>query len=60
MASIANDKTMIQLLTSGEDMHSYVAKLAWPEIIGDTPIEEIKSKFKDIRQAAKSVEFAIN
>ena len=59
MASISNDKTMIQLLTSGEDMHSYVAKLAWPEIIGDTPIEEIEFKFKNIRQAAKSVEFAI-
>jgi len=59
MASIANDEVMLDLLKSGKDMHSFVAKLSWPEIIGDTPLEEIKPKFKDIRQDAKSVEFAI-
>lgn len=59
MASIANDETMLNLLKSGSDMHSYVAQLAWPEILGNLSLEEIKSKHKDLRQQAKSIEFAI-
>lgn len=40
------------------DLHSYVAKLTFPKEIGDTPIEDVKAKFKHLRQIAKSVEFA--
>ena len=51
---------MIQLFTEDcGDMHSLVAKMSYPKEIGDTPISEIKSKFHDLRQKSKSIEFAI-
>ena len=40
-------------------VHSLVAKMSYPQIIGDTPIEEIKVKFPEQRQDAKGIEFAI-
>ena len=40
-------------------MHSLVAKMSYPKEIGNTPIPEIKSKFHDLRQKSKSIEFAI-
>ena len=51
---------MINLLQSKGDIHSLVAKMSYPDIIGDTPVEEVKSKFKFYRQEAKGIEFAIN
>jgi len=41
-------------------MHSLVAKMSYPDIIGDCPIEDIKAKFHNERQLAKKIEFAIN
>ena len=61
IASIAEDPAMIDLFNNGcGDVHSLVAKMSYPDIIGDTPVEEIKKKFKHWRQEAKGVEFAIN
>ena len=60
IANEANEKSMIDLFKVDGDMHSLVAKMAYPDIIGDCPIEEIKKKFKHVRQNAKSVEFSIN
>lgn len=61
IASIANDAAMIELFEHGcGDVHSLVAKMAYSNIIGDTPVEEIKSKFKHWRQEAKGIEFAVN
>lgn len=61
IASIANDKAIIEELTYGSgDIHSLTAKMAYPDIIGDCPVSEIKSKFKHWRQEAKGIEFAIN
>ncbi len=61
IASIANDEAMIELFNHGcGDVHSLTAKMAYPEIIGDCPVEEIKDKFKHYRQEAKGIEFAIN
>lgn len=61
IASIANDEAMIDLFNNGcGDVHSLTAKMAYPDIIGDCPVEEIKSKFKHYRQEAKGIEFAIN
>ena len=61
IASIANDKAMIDLFENGcGDVHSLVAKMSYPDIIQDTPVEEIKAKFKHYRQEAKGIEFAIN
>ena len=61
IADVANDKAMLDLFNVGcGDMHSLVAKMSYPDIIGDCPIEEIKDRFKKYRQEAKGVEFAIN
>lgn len=57
IASIANDPAMIELFEHGcGDVHSLVAKMAYSPIIGDTPVEEIKKKFHDLRQEAKGIE----
>ena len=57
IADVANDKAMLDLFNVGcGDMHSLVAKMSYPDIIGDCPIEEIKDRFKKYRQEAKGVE----
>lgn len=61
MASIANDKAIIDELTNGSgDIHSLTAYMSYHEIPRDTPIKEIKKKFHNLRQEAKGIEFAIN
>lgn len=61
IASISGDEAMIDLFNNGcGDVHSLVAKMAYPSIIGDCPVEEVKKKFKHWRQEAKGVEFGIN
>lgn len=61
IADVTNDPAMIDLFNNGcGDIHSLVAKMSYPEIIGNCPIEEVKYKFKHWRSEAKGVEFAIN
>lgn len=61
IASVANDPAMIELFLNGcGDVHSLTAKMAYPDAIGDCPVEEIKDRFKYYRQEAKGIEFAIN
>ena len=58
LASLSNDKAMLEVFTKGEDMHSKVAYMIYPDKIPrDTPINDIKSKYKHLRQAAKGPEF---
>lgn len=57
MASIANDKAMLEELTEGSgDLHSLTARLVFDEIPNDTPLEEIKEKYHELRQEAKGYE----
>ena len=61
MASIANDKAMIEELTNGsKDIHSLTAYMSYQEIPRDTPIKDIKKLYHNLRQDAKGVEFAIS
>lgn len=62
LASVSNDPALLALYAPGGcgDFHSLTAKMAFSNIIGNTPVEEIKEKFPDLRQRAKSIEFAIN
>lgn len=61
IADITNDPALLDLFNHGcGDVHSLVAKMSYPDIIGDCPVEEIKDKFKHWRGEAKGVEFAIN
>lgn len=57
MADLAHDEAMLELFKDPKgDIHSLVAKMSYPDIIGDCPVSEIKEKFKKWRQAAKGVE----
>lgn len=62
MADVTNDPAMIDLFNNGcGDVHSLVAKMSFPSIIGDCPVEQIKKKFHGLRNDVKSqVEFPIN
>lgn len=61
MASIANDKAMINELMYGEkDLHTLTAKIVFPEIPKDMPASEVKKKFHDLRSKAKGYEFLLN
>ena len=42
------------------DGHNYVASLCFPKEIGNIPLYEIKEKFPELRQLAKSAKFAIH
>ena len=58
-ASVSKDPVMIEILSSGGDLHSTVAQACWPELLGNLTVEEIKSQYKSYRQDAKGVEFGI-
>lgn len=61
MASIANDKAIIEELTNGSgDIHSLTAYMSYKEIPRDTPIKDIKKLYHNLRQEAKGIEFAVN
>ena len=61
LASIANDKAIIEELTNGSgDIHSLTAYMSYTEIPRDTPIKDIKKLYHNLRQDAKGIEFAIN
>lgn len=58
LASLSNDKGMLEVFNKGYDMHSYVAYLIYPDLIPrDIDIRDIKKKYHDLRQAAKNPEF---
>ena len=71
LANFANDESLIDFYKKGlTDMHSYVAFLLYPELqkelnkTSDELTEDdliwIKKNHKDLRQIAKTAEFAIN
>lgn len=58
MADISQDKAMLDVFLKGEDMHSTVAYMIFPDQIPrDTPIKDIKKLYKHLRQEAKGPEF---
>ena len=58
LASLSEDKGMLEVFEKGYDIHSYVAYLIYPESIPrDFDIRKIKDEFHDLRQAAKGPEF---
>jgi len=55
-AVLSGDKNLAKVFSSGGDFHSTIAKMTF----GLTcPVEEIKSRHGDLRQAAKAVSFGI-
>lgn len=60
MADITNDAAMLNELNHGEgDMHTLAAKMLYDQIPKDMSAKEVKEKFHDERQRAKSLEFAV-
>ena len=62
LASVSNDSAMLDLYRNGcGDMHALVAYMSYPNIIPrDTDIKDINKLYHNLRQDAKSIEFAIN
>lgn len=57
----SKEPKMIDFYKSDEsDGHSYVAKLCYPETIGNLPLEQVKKQFPDLRGEAKKAKFAIH
>lgn len=57
----SKEKKMIEFYKlDNADGHSYVAKMCFPEQLKDVPLEEVKSKFPDLRSQAKTAKFAIH
>lgn len=58
-ASVSGDERMCEILNTGGDLHSEVAKACWPDLLGHLTDDEVKSQYKAYRQDAKGVEFGI-
>lgn len=58
LAEKSREANIIRLINEGGDMHSFVAKHIYPEL-KDLTDKEIKNKFPELRQTAKSAGFAI-
>lgn len=58
-ASVSKDPVMCEILNTGGDLHSEVAKACWPDILGHLTDKEVAKQHKDLRQQAKGVEFGI-
>lgn len=58
-ASVSKDEKMCNILNTGGDLHSEVAKACWPDLLGKLTDKEVKEKYKSYRSNAKGVEFGI-
>jgi len=52
-SSLARCKPMIEAFTNDQDVHCYVTRMIYPEIVGDADDYTIKTKYKDKRYSAK-------
>jgi DNA polymerase-1 len=59
LANVSKEENIIELINTGKDMHSFVARRVYPEIFNLTD-EEIKTKHKEKRQASKAANFAVS
>ena len=55
-AALSGDKNLASVFKEGGDFHSSIAKLTFGLAC---PVEEVKDKYKDLRQAAKAISFGI-
>ena len=61
LASVSNDTALLALYGPGGcgDFHSLTAKMAYSHLLKDIPVEKVKELRPDLRQKAKSIEFAV-
>lgn len=58
-ADVWNEKSLLESFEKGIDTHSLYAKMCFPEELKDVDVRDVKRKRPDLRQAAKSAEFAV-
>lgn len=58
-ADVWNEQSLLDCFEQGIDTHNLYAKLCFPEELKDIDVRDVKEKRPDLRQAAKSAEFAL-
>lgn len=57
-ADVWNEKTLLDSFAQGIDTHNLYAKMCFPEELKDVDVKDVKKVRPDLRQLAKSAEFA--
>ncbi len=58
-ADVWNEKSLLDAFAKGIDTHNLYAKLCFPDELKDINVMDVKKERADLRQAAKSAEFAV-
>lgn len=58
-ADVWNEKKLLDAFENGIDTHNLYAKLCFEEELKDVDVRDVKKLYPELRQAAKSAEFAI-
>ena len=58
-ADVWNEKSLLDSFEKGIDTHNLYAKLCFPEELKNVDVRDVKKVRPDLRQAAKSAEFAL-
>ena len=58
-ADVWNEPSLLDAFENGIDTHNLYAKLCFPEELKDVDVKDVKKVRPDLRQAAKSAEFAL-
>ncbi|MBQ3949063.1 MAG: hypothetical protein II661_01190 [Bacteroidales bacterium] len=58
-ADVWEEKSLLESFEKGIDTHNLYAKLCFPEELKDVDVKDVKKVRPDLRQAAKSAEFAL-
>lgn len=58
-ADVWNEKSLLDSFKNGIDTHNLYAKMCFPEELKDIDVKDVKKERPDLRQAAKSAEFAV-
>lgn len=59
-ADVWNEKSLLDAFANNIDTHNLYAKMCFPEELKDVDVKDVKKVRPDLRQAAKSAEFACN
>lgn len=59
-ADVWNEQSLLHAFEEGIDTHNLYAKMCFPEELKDVDVKDVKKVRPELRQAAKSAEFAVN
>ncbi len=59
-ADVWNEKSLLDAFENGIDTHNLYAKMCFPEELKDVDVRDVKKVHPELRQAAKSAEFAVS